>query len=101
LLTIAGKRSGKSRRIVTCLVCRIFHNLPYANAHGKWTWHWWLFVAAIIPCIVVGQFRAGMIAELRGKTSYALARPIQLLFWSVFFGVFYAAMLTAVAGLLF
>ena len=66
-----------------------------------WTWHWWLFLIAIIPCSIVAQFRAGMTAELRGQTRYATARPGQVIFWSIIFGAIYAAVITAAVGFLF
>ncbi len=66
-----------------------------------WTWHWWLFFVALIPCIVVGQFRAGMVAERTGQTRYAMARSGQVILWSILFGAMYAAIFTAVIGFLF
>jgi hypothetical protein len=52
-------------------------------------------------CIIITQFRAGMTAELSGQTRYAVARPGQVMFWSIIFGAFYAALFTAAVGFLF
>ena len=64
-------------------------------------WRWWTFVVAFIPCIIVAQFRMGMAAELKGLTNHAFARPDLMMFWSIIFGAFYAAFVTAAVGLLF
>ena len=71
----------------------------YAYTQGKW--HWWIFFLAIIPCAVFVQFRAGMTAEMSGMTKYALARPGQVIFWSLIVGTVYAVIVTAAVAVWF
>jgi len=63
-------------------------------------WHWWVFLVALVTCAAIAQFRAGMAAESRGQTDYALKRPRQMIFWSLVFGAIYAAIVTAAVGYL-
>ena len=82
-------------------VCTIL----YAHAHGEWSWHWWLFIVAIVPCTIMTQFRVGMANSAAvaryGPSANVFTHPVQAIFWSIIFGAIYAAMITAVAGLLF
>jgi hypothetical protein len=68
-----------------------------AYTHDKW--RWWIFLIAIIPCAAFAQARAGMRAELLGMTNYAMARPRQVIFWSLVQGAIYAAIIAALIGL--
>ena len=80
---------------------------PQASLGGdkimSWTWHWWLFLAAIIPSCALVRFRRGAIIDPKIENyqgafrtkPYAIAGIILLA------GVMYAAIMTAIAGFIF
>jgi len=70
------------------------------DAYTHDTWHWWLFLVLVVPCFLFVQFRAGMVAERSGMTSYAMARPGQVIFWALVQAIIYGVIITAFIGYL-
>jgi hypothetical protein len=74
-----------------------------------WTWHWWLFLAAIIPCyFFVGYARGATneanIEKYGPRGDYKIAfqtEPFAILGGTLIAAAICAAIVTAIAGFLF
>jgi hypothetical protein len=71
----------------------------------SWSFHWWVFVVAIIPCTVTVMFSRGAMNSANvaryGPRADWRAEPGGAIAGSVAAGAVYAAIITAVAGFLF
>jgi len=74
-----------------------------------WTWHWWLFLVAIIPCALFVAFMRGAMNESNiekfgPRADYRLAfqtEPWAIMGGTLVAGMVCAAVIAAVAGFLF
>ena len=75
-----------------------------------WTWHWWIFLVAIIPGYVLVGFSRFAMTEANFKPGGALAdyndafrkrRAAMMMAGRLLAGVLYAAIFTAIVGLFF
>jgi hypothetical protein len=74
-----------------------------------WTWHWWIFLAAIIPGYILVGFSRFAMTESNFKPGGSLAdykdafqkRPVMMIAGRLLAGVLYAAIFTAIVGLIF
>lgn len=74
-----------------------------------WTWHWWLFLVAIIPCyFFVAYTRVAMnasnIKKHGPRADYRIAsqlEPAGLVGGTLVASTIFAAIVTAIAGFLF
>jgi hypothetical protein len=80
---------------------------PQASLGGdrimSWTWHWWLFLAAIIPSCALVRFRRGAIidSKIENYQDAFRTRPYAIRGIILLAGVMYAAIMTAIAGFIF
>jgi hypothetical protein len=63
----------------------------------SWTWHWWLFLAAIIPSCALVRFRRGAIIDpkIENYKDAFRTKPYAMRGIILLAGVMYAAIMTA------
>jgi hypothetical protein len=68
----------------------------------SWSWHWWVFIVALIPCVIVVQFFRGAMNSANvvkyGRKADYRADPAGAFVGSILAGAVYAAIITAIAG---
>jgi hypothetical protein len=75
----------------------------------SWTWHWWLFLAAMIPCYILIGFARGAqnesnVRKYGSRADYKAAfrtEPAAIMGGTILAGAVYAAIVTAIAGFIF
>jgi hypothetical protein len=71
----------------------------------SWSFHWWLFIVAIVPCTIMVMFSRGTMNSANvvnyGPRADWRAEPGSAIAGSILAGAVYAAILTAAAGFLF
>lgn len=71
----------------------------------SWTWHWWLFVVALIVCTIISQFSRGAMNRANvakyGPGADYRSDPSGAIVGSIVAGAIYAAIITFIAGFIF
>lgn len=71
----------------------------------SWTWHWWLFVVALVVCTIIVMFSRGAMNSVNvmkhGPRADYRSEPGAAIAGSILAGAVYAVVVTAVAGFLF
>jgi hypothetical protein len=71
----------------------------------SWSWHWWIFIVAIVACSIMVMFSRGAMNSVNivkyGPRADWHAEPGFAIVGSILAGAVYAAIITAVAGFLF
>ena len=70
-----------------------------------WSWHWWLFIVAIVPCTLMVMYSRWAMNPVNvarhGPRAEWGAEPAAGITGSILAGAVYAAIITAVAGFFF